>query len=199
LFHIGKVCNHNLSSPHFSDEVSMNRKVHSCFLVRTHRLAFLDVISTQVNQEEADVSARLNSLERSLKSLEESLSSSAADMHEKLNMLLSRGNAKCACAAPCDATAHETADRRLDSLDRKLNMIAEAVGVRVRAKEEEDAEDRKRLKERLKEALALEKQGKLRSANQDEKESWAEYIFGIAQPNGRIGKMGSRCMRPNPQ
>ena len=41
---------------------------------------------------------------------------------------------------------------------------------------------------------ALEKQGKLRGVDQDEKESWAEYIFGIAQPNVRVGKMGSRCM-----
>ncbi len=145
---------------------------------------------------EEDTGERLKAVERSLKLLEEALRNTAADMHEKLNMILSRGNAKCACAAPCDATAHETADRRLDSLDRKLNMIAEAVGVCVRAKEDEDAEDRKQLKERLKEALALEKQGKLRSANQDEKESWAEYIFGIAQPNVRVGKMGSRCMPP---
>ena len=113
-------------------------------------------------------------------------------MNEKLDMILSRGNTRCACTAPGEAPEHGP-DQRLDSLDRKLNLIAEAVGMRVRSKEEEDAEDRKRLKERLKEALALENHGRLRSVDQDEKEeSWAEYIFGIAQPNGRVGKMGSR-------
>jgi hypothetical protein len=116
---------------------------------------------------------------------------SLGDMNEKLDMLLRRGNARCASAAPGDATEHET-DRRFDDLDRKLNMIAEAVGVRMRAKEEEDAEDRKRLKERLKEALALEKTHRLRTIDEDEREGWVEYIFGIVQPNGRVGKMGSR-------
>ena len=67
--------------------------------------------------------------------------------------------------------------------------------MRVRSKEEEDAEDRKRLKERLKEALTLEKQGRLRGVDQDERETWAEYIFGIARPNGRVGKTGSRLAR----
>ncbi len=122
---------------------------------------------------------------------------SLQDMNEKLDMLLSRSNVRCASAALGDVMEHE-ADERIDGLDRKLNMIAEAVGVRVRAKEEEDAEDRKRLKERLKEALALEKTHRLRSIDQDEKEGWVEYFFGIVQPNGRVGKMGSRYARPRP-
>ncbi len=114
------------------------------------------------------------------------------DINEKLDMLLSRGNARCTCATAGNSSVPDE-DRRIDSLDRKINMIAEAVGVRVRAKEEEDAEDRKRLKERLKEAMAMEKTHRLRGVDQDEKEGWVEYIFGITQANGRVGKMGSRC------
>ena len=114
------------------------------------------------------------------------------DINEKLDMLLSRGSAKCTCGAAGDASVPEE-DPRIESLDRKINMIAEAVGVRVRAKEEEDAEDRKRLKERLKEAIAMEKTERLRGVDQEEKEGWAEYVFGITQANGRVGKMGSRC------
>ncbi len=55
-------------------------------------------------------------------------------------------------------------------------------------------EDRKRLKEKLKLALASEN-----SANTAKvvraREEWLDYIFGICKPDRRIGKQGSRCGR----
>jgi hypothetical protein len=131
---------------------------------------------------------RLRAMEMSLKSLETSLASSVEGMTAKLDMLLSFGHAEVPSRAE---EPHEVEKvRKLDTIDQKINMIAEAVGVRLRAKQEEDAEDRKRLKERLKEALMHEKRTLV---DADDRESWAEYIFGITKPNGRVGKTGSRC------
>ena len=132
---------------------------------------------------------RLRAMEMSLKSLETSLASSVEGMTAKLDKLLSFGYSRVPNRAE---EPHEVEQQvgKLDNIDRKINMIAEAVGVRLRAKQEEDAEDRKRLKERLKEALMLEKRSLV---DADDRETWAEYIFGITKPNGRVGKMGSRC------
>jgi hypothetical protein len=146
------------------------------------------------------VADRLCSMEQSLKSLEDSLKHSVGDMTAKLDRLLGRDHSIRAGTHP--PTADEPADhethRRLDGLDRTLNMIADAVGVRVRAKQEEDAEDRKRLKERLKEALALEKDDRLNGGREGEGEDWLEFLFGICRPDGRVGKMGSRCAQCTP-
>ncbi len=124
-----------------------------------------------------------------MKSLEMSLKSSVEDMTTKLDKLLSFNHPK---GSRSDEPIEDEQVKKLDNIDRKINMIAAAVGVRLRAKQEEDAEDRKRLKERLKEALMLEKQHHMR-VDEDDRESWVEYIFGITKPNGRVGKMGSRC------
>ncbi len=139
-----------------------------------------------------DVVTRLRDVELSLKSLEISLKSSVEDMTSKLDRLLSFGHATLPKGSRTDESLEDEHIKKLDNLDRKVNMIASAVGVRMRAKQEEDAEDRKRLKERLKEALLIEKQGRA-LVDEDDREHWAEYIFGITKPNGRVGKMGSRC------
>ena len=55
----------------------------------------------------------------------------------------------------------------------------------------DDNEDRKRLKEKLKEALESDRRRRLRpivSARQQ----WLEYIFGICKPDRRNGKRGNR-------
>jgi restriction endonuclease S subunit len=80
-------------------------------------------------------------------------------------------------------------NKRIDSLDEKLENIAEALGVK-RTKTNNDDEDRKRLKERL--MQAIEHHHKRLPKNGDVKESWISYIFGICEPNGRNGKQGSR-------
>ena len=53
-------------------------------------------------------------------------------------------------------------------------------------------DDRKRLKERLKEAMETEKM-QLNKTTVSAKMNWIEYLFGICEPDGRIGKEGSRC------
>ncbi len=140
--------------------------------------------------------ARLRCMEQSLKALEDSLKSSVGDMTAKLDRLLGREHSRRGSTHSLGGGEPGEQERRLVEIDRKLHMIADAVGVRMQAKEEEDAEDRKRLKERLKEALALEKMDRVNGKHEGEGEDWLEFIFGICRPNGRVGKMGSRSAAP---
>jgi hypothetical protein len=55
----------------------------------------------------------------------------------------------------------------------------------------DDDADRKRLKERLKGALDVEKRRKIKSTS-SESEALLEYVFGICKPDRRVGKVGSR-------
>jgi hypothetical protein len=83
-------------------------------------------------------------------------------------------------------------DLRLDAMESRLDKIADAVGVNKVVSQGDDDEDRKRLKERLNEALGDKRYVK-RSKN--EVEGWKEYLFGICKPNGRLGKHGSRSVK----
>ena len=85
---------------------------------------------------------------------------------------------------------------KLDDLDEKLNRIAKAVGVPDEQYANNDEEDRKRLKEKLKEVLEIAQRNRIRKIT-SEKERWLEYVFGICRPDGRIGKRGSRYAMPN--
>ena len=96
-------------------------------------------------------------------------------------------------------TAHES-QKRIESLGKQLacvesglESITESLGITAQANAGDDDLDRRRLKEKLKEALEEEnknsKQNKLK-----EYELWMEYIFGICKPDGRVGKTGSRCV-----
>ncbi len=87
-------------------------------------------------------------------------------------------------------SANELLKNHVSVLEQKLESIEKAVGITARASAGDDDEDRKRLKERLKEALATEQQK--RQACSIEKETWLEYTFGICKRNGREGKRGSR-------
>jgi hypothetical protein len=87
-------------------------------------------------------------------------------------------------------SSNESSEKRWLHVESRLESIAAAVGVSVQANVGDDDADRKRLKERLKEALEVEK--KKRPLHLGEKESWMEYIFGICKPDGRVGKRGSR-------
>jgi hypothetical protein len=81
-------------------------------------------------------------------------------------------------------------DKRFEAIEKRLEKIADAVGVKRMVAEGNDDEDRKRLKERLNEALGEHRRQVLRS--EGKVEGWTEYIFGICKPNGRLGKHGSR-------
>jgi hypothetical protein len=76
------------------------------------------------------------------------------------------------------------------SLERRLDQIASAVGVKA-AGEEED--DRKRLKEKLKLALERDKRRRIRQIV-PEHAKWLEYVFGICKADQRLGKRGSRWL-----
>jgi hypothetical protein len=85
-------------------------------------------------------------------------------------------------------------DRKLEglseSIGKKLERIAYALGIRnlnVVDNSADDAEDRKRLIEKLKSAFESSRQKKF-----SDKEKWLDYLFGICKPDQRIGKRGSR-------
>ncbi len=84
-------------------------------------------------------------------------------------------------------------DRRLEAMEKRLEKIADAVGVKKLVVEGNDDEDRKRLKERLNEALGDYRRQILK--NKEDVETWLEYFFGICKPNGRLGKHGSRSVK----
>jgi hypothetical protein len=88
-------------------------------------------------------------------------------------------------------------DALSDSLSKKLERIAYALGIRnlnVVDKSGDDSEDRKRLKEKLKAAFDIDRRSNMRThVVVSVKEKWLDYIFGICKPDQRIGKRGSRC------
>ena len=90
----------------------------------------------------------------------------------------------------CDQSSEETLDRQFERIETKLKSISDVVDV-VSVKNN-DGEDRKRLKEKLKEAMKTENVKGSAHILEPEPEPWMEYIFGICKPDGRIGKPGSR-------
>ncbi len=76
----------------------------------------------------------------------------------------------------------------LQKIQSRINHISNFVNGGSAKKN--DGEDRKRLKEKLKEAMKSEntKSSKI----EHEREAWMEYLFGITKPDGRVGKLGSR-------
>ena len=99
-------------------------------------------------------------------------------------------------AAALDAGVAREAESRavklqLEGLDRTLALVAGAVGVNHVDGERGGGDDRRRLKEKLKEAMESGQRLSVRQID-SEREMWAEYIFGICKPDGRVGKVGSR-------
>jgi hypothetical protein len=87
--------------------------------------------------------------------------------------------------------SQEMTERRFHMMILRLDEVEKAICTKkMKVVDDDDAEDRKRLKERLKEALDENK--RTRPDYEVEKEDWLEYIFGICRPDGRIGKEGSR-------
>ncbi len=80
-------------------------------------------------------------------------------------------------------------DRHFEKIHKRINLVSDLVGGNppsVKGK----GEDRKRLKERLKEAIKTENSKS--SVLVHEREEWMEYLFGICKQDGRVGKPGSR-------
>ncbi len=86
-------------------------------------------------------------------------------------------------------------DTKLAAMDKKLEKITASMGIRSVANLGDDEEDRKRLKEKLKQAIELDKQNHVTVRNiVSDRELWMEYIFGVCSPEPRTGKRGSRSM-----
>ena len=85
-------------------------------------------------------------------------------------------------------------DMYSESMSKKLERIAFRMGIRnlnVVDNSASDAEDRKRLMEKLKSAFDTDRRYRIgRVAS--EQAMWLEYIFGICKPDQRIGQRGSR-------
>jgi hypothetical protein len=93
----------------------------------------------------------------------------------------------------------QTTDRKLDalseSLSKKLERIAYSLGIRnlnLVDNSADDAEDRKRLMEKLKSAFDNDRRRRIVMQGNDRDKS-LDYFFGICKPDQRIGKRGSRC------
>jgi uncharacterized protein with von Willebrand factor type A (vWA) domain len=113
----------------------------------------------------------------------ERLSALGADLKNAQTSLETRIDARFEAVARLEQAMH----KRFETLGEKLEQIANAVGVKQAEKAGDDDEDRKRIKERLKEALDLHK----RQQGLDKKD-FMEYFFGICKADGRAGKTGSR-------
>jgi hypothetical protein len=85
----------------------------------------------------------------------------------------------------------EAIGKKIEVVDRRTERIEVAMGVQEKINSENDAEDRKRIKERLKEAM--DKSNKPKFKSEVEQMGLIEYVFGICKPDGRVGKHGSRC------
>ena len=133
----------------------------------------------------ADVRGALRALEVGIKDLQRSLDAHRGDMsrHQRSNedrltaieaclRAMGGGAAGGGCQSPGPAAAG-------------------AAGAAADA--ERSDQDRKRIKERLKEALELHKERE--QNDRVERAGLAEYLFGICKPHGRIGKTGSRWAR----
>jgi hypothetical protein len=116
-------------------------------------------------------------------------------MNERLSIFTAKH-----CQVECDlhpgsdqssitAAANEIYRKHVSILEQNLESIEKSVGISAQASAGDNDEDRKRLKEKLKEAIEAEQQ---KRQGRNEKESWVEYIFGICERNGRAGKIGSR-------
>ncbi len=80
---------------------------------------------------------------------------------------------------------------KLAVIDRKLERIAASLGIRGVSREGDEEEDRKRLKEKLKQAIEADRRSRMRTIFST-REVWLEYVFGICRPDQRMGKRGSR-------
>ena len=85
---------------------------------------------------------------------------------------------------------------QLLTIDRRLCEIASAVGAKSAAGAVDKEEDCKRLKEKLKGALELERALQPKLPGDQYRVTWVEYVFGICKPDGRLGKRGSRWNLP---
>jgi hypothetical protein len=91
-------------------------------------------------------------------------------------------------------------DKRLASVELHMKGIADTLGVKIKDQsineipdQDLEREDRKRLKQRLKDAIEYKHEISTDHSTAN-KTGWTEHIFGICSPDGRVGKEGSRSL-----
>ncbi len=82
-------------------------------------------------------------------------------------------------------------NKKIGSMDKKIDLMAISMRVRGVNSEFDYEEDRKRLKEKLKQAIEADRRSRVRTIV-SRAEVWLEYVFGICQADQRLGKRGSR-------
>ncbi len=84
----------------------------------------------------------------------------------------------------------EEVSKSVGGIGPRVEEIAQAVGIdKQNVSAGDDEEDRKRIKERLREVLETNYE---RVKRNNVKKTFIEYFFGICKTNGREGKVGSR-------
>ncbi len=102
-------------------------------------------------------------------------------------------------------------ETRLASVELYMKGLADALGVEVKGPKQEKAkgqtgeglaenprndlerEERRRLKQKLKDAIEYTHDISTEHSPQDNA-GWTEHVFGICRPDGRVGKEGSRSL-----
>jgi hypothetical protein len=143
-----------------------------------------EVLPTELNSE-MQVAARDEAVVRlCLQSLEGSLLATQKSFEDRIQQRFD------ALESMVKAMDSKTEQQSME-VDKRLEAISEAVGIKPKVNSGDDDEDRKRLKERFKEALNHQKE---HTVGEIEVEGYSEYFFGICKPNGRLGKRGSRLL-----
>ena len=95
------------------------------------------------------------------------------------------------CAMPAATDMLFEVDKKFETIEKKLEKISASLGIKSGANDGDDEEDRRRLKEKLKAAIEVDRRSRILTIV-SRSEVWLEYIFGICSPDQRLGKRGSR-------
>ncbi len=156
-------------------------KVQSkCINVRERKptkKCFMDLLNAIEQRLESQIDRKLGTIESELDALTPQIKCEDNDVGE--------------FDPNCEGNCNVDFECHLENIQRTIKSISERVGGESRKKN--DGEDRKRLKEKLKEAMRAENSKS--SGIVPELETWMEYLFGICKPDGRAGKPGSRFVK----
>ena len=114
------------------------------------------------------------------------------DMHGEENQTMPKGQPEAADTQHPLLLGLET---KIGAIDKRLERISASMKIKSDANDGDDEEDRRRLKEKLKVAIEVDRRSRVHTIV-SQSEMWLEFIFGICSPDQRIGKRGSRCWMP---
>jgi hypothetical protein len=143
-------------------------------------------------KDDQDCELTVEKLEQCLGAMERRLEDKINKKMQSIDEKLKEKFSKLVSVKPDHAqqSSRENLEGRAASVENRLESIADAGGIVDEGNTGQNVADRKRLKEKLKEALEIQEQ--YHPIQPNKKEAWMEYIFGICKPDGRVGKRGSR-------